>query len=325
MSSIKIVNSRSEIGAGTRGASLGIEALKIASLRAHSNYFIDKYSEEVLNHNHLIFETSKFEDENAHNIVGLIELCEDFCSVLKKVYSEGKFPIVLAGDHSSAAGTIAGIKHSYPDKRLGVIWVDAHADLHSPYTSPTGNVHGMPLAVSLGEDNLDKVKNTISSHSKEKWDLLKNVGGIIPKIYPQDLVFIGVRDTEEEEEYLIDKYNIKNIEVDELQKKGPSIVASETLDYLEECDIIYITFDVDSMDPDLVSHGTGTPVPNGFSELEVTELLVELNKSSKICCFEITEINPTLDEKVNTMADTAFRVLETVSKTIESKFATSSS
>ena len=324
MSSIKIVNSRSEIGAGTRGASLGIDALKIASLRANSDYFMDRPFVDVLNHNHLIYEKREVSDDNAHNIDGLIELYEDLCKVLKGVYEEGNFPIVLAGDHSSAAGSIAGIKHTYPEKRLGVIWVDAHADLHSPYTSPTGNVHGMPLAVCLNEDNLENSKNKISSHSKEKWDVLKNVGGICPKILPKDLVFIGVRDTESEEDYLIDKYDITNIQVKELKSKGATAIAQRALAQLEECDIIYITFDVDSMDPNLVSHGTGTPVPDGFSENEVTELLVELNKSPKICCFEVTEINPTLDEKTNTMADTAFRVLKKVTETIELKFSQAS-
>ena len=103
MSSIQIVNSRSEIGAGTRGASLGIDALKIASLRTKSNFFIDRDYVEVLNHNHLIFQSRKVIDKNAHNIDGLIELYEDFCKVLKNVYSEGNFPVILAGDHSSAA------------------------------------------------------------------------------------------------------------------------------------------------------------------------------------------------------------------------------
>lgn len=320
MSNIRIVNSESEIGAGTRGASLGVDAIKIASIRQGSQYFIDRPFVDIINHNSLIWESRKKEDMNAHNIDGLIELYEDFCVKMKSIYLDGDFPLVLAGDHSSAAGTIAGIKASYPNKRLGVIWVDAHADLHSPYTSPTGNVHGMPLAVCLNEDNLEKAKNKVSEHTKGKWENLKGVAGITPKIVAEDLVFIGVRDTEEEEDYLIKKHQIKNIKVAELKSKGATTIAAETLNYLDACDIIYISFDVDSMDCDLVSHGTGTPVPNGFSEAEVTELLTELVKSPKLCCFEVTEINPTLDEKTNTMADTAFRVLDQVSNIIENKF-----
>ncbi len=319
MGEIQIVNSRSEIGAGTRGASLGVSAIKIASIRQKSDYFMDRPYIDIIDHNHLIWKSRKIEDANAHNIDGLIDLYNDFCTKFKGIYANGDFPVVLAGDHSSAGGTIAGIKASFPDKKLGVIWVDAHADLHSPYTSPTGNVHGMPLAASLNEDNPDKKRNDVSEHTARKWHNLKSVGGIIPKIETRDLVFIGVRDTEEEEDYLIAKHNIKSILVDDLKAIGAAATASETLDYLAHCDMIYISFDVDSMDCDLVSHGTGTPVPKGLSEQEVTELLIELAKSPKLCCFEVTEINPTLDEKTNTMADTAFRVLDQVSQVIESK------
>jgi arginase len=177
----------------------------------------------------------------------------------------------------------------------------------------------MPLAVCLNEDNLANKKNDVSEHSIKRWEALKAVDGIIPKINKEDLVFIGVRDTEKEEDYLISKRHIKNISVQELKQKNAATIAQETLEYLDNCDLIYISFDVDSMDCDLVSHGTGTPVPNGLSEIETTTLLTELAKSPKLCCFEVTEINPTLDEKTNTMADTAFRVLDEVTKVIESK------
>ena len=134
-----------------------------------------------------------------------------------------------------------------------------------------------------------------------------------------------MRDTEKQEDYLIEKHTIKQVKVSELRDKGALTIAGETLNYLDACDIIYISFDVDSMDCDLISHGTGTPVSNGFSEAEVTELLVELAQSPKLCCFEVTEINPTLDEKTNTMADTAFRVLNQVTDVIEAKFEAVSS
>lgn len=318
MKRIRIVNSESEIGAGTRGASLGVSAIKVASITEGSKYFVERPFENIVHNNHLIWKDRKVEDRYANNIDGLIELYEDFCKKLNKVYSNEEFPIILAGDHSSAAGTISGIRSSFPDKRLGVVWVDAHADLHSPYTSPTGNVHGMPLAVCLNEDNLDKKKNDVSDHSKAKWEKLKSIDNIVPKIHKEDLVFIAVRDTEDEEDYLIAKKGIRNISVGELKLKGAEQIAEETLAYLDHCDLLYISFDVDSMDCNLISHGTGTPVPNGLDEQEATTLLTELAKSEKLCCFEVTEINPTLDEKTNTMAETAFRVLDKVTDVIES-------
>jgi arginase len=250
----------------------------------------------------------------------MVRLYDDFCLKFEDVYKSGKLPIVIAGDHSSAGGTISGIKKTYPQKKLGVIWIDAHADLHSPYTSPTGNIHGMPLALSLGIDNVECQKNELSSKTIESWNTLKNNANISPKISTNDIVIIGVRDTEKEEDYLIKKHNIKTIKVEEVRNNGALKSSKIALKHLENCDIIYISFDVDSMDCDLVSYGTGTPVPNGFSESEVTDLIVELCKSPKLCCFEITEINPLLDEKTNTMSETGLRILEKVTHTIESKF-----
>ena len=135
---------------------------------------------------------------------------------VKESLTKKKFPVVLAADHASAGATIAGIKTAFPDKRLGVVWIDAHGDLHSPYTSPTGNVHGMPLAVTLNEDNLACKIREIEPKSISCWEELKNMGGIAPKISAEDLVFFGVRDTEEPEDVLIDKLEIRNFTVEEL-------------------------------------------------------------------------------------------------------------
>lgn len=318
MSNTTIVQSKSEIGAGTYGASIGVEALKLAALNQGNGYFKDRNIIEIINHNSSLFSSSSIDTPHAKNIDKLIDIYQDFCHKFKKVYDTGNIPIVLAGDHSSAGGTIAGIKHSFPQKRLGVIWVDAHADLHSPYTSPTGNMHGMPLAVSLGIDNKANQKNNVSNDAVDYWKKLKNISEINPKIDSRDVVLIGVRDTEKEEDLLIHELNMKTFVVEEVRQSNPKKIANETLKYLENCDIIYVSFDVDSMDCDLISHGTGTPVCNGFSEKESTELLIELCKSTKLCCFEITEINPLLDKK-NTMAETGFRILEKVSQIIEEK------
>ena len=317
MKGIRIIETNSEIGAGTRGASMGGDAIKIASINAGSDFFLKNPVEKIENENHILFE--KREPSFAKNIEEIIEIYKRLSSSLKNTINDGFLPIVLAGDHSSAAGTIAGLKGAFPEKRLGVIWVDAHADLHTPYTTPSGNVHGMPLAIALGEDNLDKKNNEISNATKEHWEALKNISGTSSDIKFEDLIFIGVRDTEEEEEYLIDKHNIKKYTVTDVRSIGTANLIREINDYLEHCDLIYISFDVDSMDCNYVSHGTGTPVPVGFSEKEVTHILLGLLANEKICCFEITEVNPTLDEKCNRMAETAFRVLEKSANLLQGK------
>jgi arginase len=231
---------------------------------------------------------------------------------------EKKFPIVLAGDHSTAAGTIMGIKAANPEKRLGVVWIDAHADLHTPYTTPSGNMHGMPLAMVTQLDNKDCQINEPGSETISYWEKIKKIGGDFPKIQPKDIVFISVRDTEEPEDYLIHHYGIKNFSTAEVRELGIEKVAAQALEILAECDQIYISFDVDSLDSS-ISVGTGTPVPNGLTVEEAINLNAELIKDKRVCCWEIVEVNPTLDTE-NTMAEIAFEVLEITAKSLVDNF-----
>jgi len=228
------------------------------------------------------------------------------------------FPLVLSGDHSSALGTISGIKASFPNKRLGVVWIDAHADLHSPYTSPSGNVHGMPLAAAMSIDNLEGQVNTVTKETEDYWVGMKNTGIIGAKISPEDLIYFGVRDTEDPEEILMKKLQIKNYKVEEVRYRGIQTCLDEAIQKLSDCEMIYISFDVDSMDCDLISKGTGTPVSKGFDQYEVIDLINGFISTNKVVCLEIVEINPLLDHNGNKMAETAFEVLDTVTNTLES-------
>lgn len=306
MKTVKLIEVKSEIGAGTRGASLGPDAIKIAALDFGSSYFKKFKSVEVPNENRLLLEP--IVHEYAKRIKGLYTVVERVAKEIEKTLTVNKhFPIVLAGDHSTSAGTIAGIKMAYPNKRLGVIWIDAHADLHSPYTTPSGNMHGMPLAISLGEDNIERGVNKPDPEAVEYWEKLKSLGGIIPKIQYNDLVFITLRDFEPQEKYLIEKNKVRTYPVTEIRRKAVERVAIESLNYLDHCDLIYVSFDVDSMDS-TISRGTGTPVPNGITEKEAGSLVYYLLRSKKVCCFEIVEVNPTLDRE-NIMAENAFEIL----------------
>ena len=154
---IKIVEIKSEIGAGTRGASMGVDAIKIAALDFGSPFFKRFKSVEIPHENNLLLEP--IIHDYAKRIKGIYSLNDRLSKEIAKIIKSDQVPIVLAGDHSSALGTISGIKMAHPEKRLGVIWIDAHADLHSPYTTPTGNLHGMPLAASLAEDNIENKVN----------------------------------------------------------------------------------------------------------------------------------------------------------------------
>lgn len=305
MRNLKIIEVKSEIGAGTRGASLGIDAVKIAALDHGSRYFKQYKSVEVPNENHLLLESAG--NAHAKRISGVLTMMERVSEEVARTLKNNEFPIILSGDHSTAAGTIAGIKVAHPKLKLGVIWIDAHADLHSPYTTPSGNIHGMPIAISLAEDNIESKVNKPDQETLNYWYQLKNVGGISPKISPKDLVYINVRDTEKQEDFLIKKFGIKNFTTTEIRRKGVEKVAIESLALVDHCDVIYVSFDVDCMDAS-ISKGTGTPVPNGITEREAGNLVARLMQSQKVCCFEMVEINPTLD-KENLMAENAFEIL----------------
>jgi arginase len=312
---IKIIEVKSEIGAGTRGASLGVEAMKIASLDLKSDLFRQYDSVEVENVNELLFDGA--EHAYAKFIDGVLIMEERVCLEVYETIFDDFFPLIMAGDHCTSYGTIAGIKKANPKKRLGVIWIDAHADMHTPYTTPSGNMHGMPLAMACDIDNLECKVNDPKGQTVEYWEQIKNVGIPGAKVYPEDIVYIAVRDLEKPENYLINKYGMGFITTEEVKKAGPSKVAKEALKMLDHCDLIYVSFDVDSIDSRF-STGTGTPVPNGLTVEEAKGLNQEFATSPKVCAWEIAEVNPTLDTE-NRMAESAFEILEATAKAIASR------
>jgi arginase len=271
-----------------------------------SNFFIHFPTEEIETENKLLFEP--IASPYAKRIKGMITMYERVSRSVSETIRSNWFPVVLSGDHGTAGGTIAGIKMACPKARLGIIWIDAHADLHTPYTTPSGNMHGMPLSAAISEDNPDCKIHEPDAPTVKYWNQLKNTGKTGPKVLPEDIVFISLRDYEKEEEHLIKKYGMKIITTAEVRRKGVESIARQVLRYFKECDLIYISFDVDSLDA-AISRGTGTPVRNGLREREAEDLIAKFMQQRKVCCFEITEVNPTLD-KENLMAEIAFNILQ---------------
>ena len=316
MARLEILENTSEIGAGTRGSGLGPEALRYAAIKQNSDFFVRYPVHKITTYNEVLKSPSTL--VNAWYLDKISMVYKNVCSEVSRSLGEGSFPIILAGDHSSAGASIAGIKEQHPTKRLGVIWIDAHADLHSPYTTPSGNVHGMPLATAIAEDNVPNAINEPNNVTIDHWEKLKATGGVIPKIQPSDIVFFGVRDTEPPEEALMGKYVIPNFTVDKCRDRGIAACVKDGIRHLRDCDLIYISFDVDSMDCDSVSNGTGTPVPHGFTAQEAYEILASiLEQSDKICAFEMVEINPLLDHGGNSMAEVSFGILEQLTQYLE--------
>lgn len=311
--SVKLIEVKSEVGAGTRGASLGIDAIKIAALDFRSMFFKNNRPMQIPDDNAALY--GEVGNRYAKRLRSVLKMYERIGAGVKEVLKDGKFPIILSGDHSNAGGTIAGIKMAYPDANIGVIWIDAHADMHTPFTSPSGNMHGMPLAVSLGEDNIENKVNDLDYETIDMWEMLKNVGGISPKVEYRDLLFMTLRDFEEQEAYLLKKNKVKTFTTTEIRKTGVTKICREALKHLSHCDKIYISFDVDCLDP-TISRGTGTPVKGGINEREAADIILDLVQNERICCLEFTEVNPTLDSE-NVMAETVFEILQKVVRQIE--------
>jgi arginase len=312
---IKLIKNRSDIGAGTRGSDMGIDAIEIAAINSGNDYFNKHAYEDVETHNETIYQ--KNTNNFAKRIEHVVQQCERVANAVSSNLLIGNMPIVLSGDHSSALGTISGIKAANPHTRIGVIWLDAHADIHSPFTSPSGNIHGMPLAAAMGLDNMQYQINQPDEATLLQWYKMKNIGIEGAKMLSSDLIYFGIRDYEEAEKKVIEDNQIKYYTVEELRYKGLTNCVNAAIQLLSACEILYISFDVDSMDCDQISYGTGTPVPSGFNPNEIVEIITQFQHTGKVKCIEFTEINPLLDNKGNKMAETAFMVLDQISKNIQ--------
>jgi arginase len=305
---IELVINRSEITAGTRGAALGPEAIKVAARAAGNDFFIRFDSTDIPDENHLIDQSTDF--RYAKRIDGLLRIYERLTETVSSILKHGNIPLVIAADHGSAGGTVAGIRKAYPEAKLGIVWIDAHADIHSPYTTPSGNLHGMPVATILNSDNKRAGDNALDDSSVEAWETLKSFGVKGPKMLPEHLVYVAVRDTEPEEDSIMEELSIRNFRVDEVRSLGVENTMQCIFDRLSDCDLIYVSFDVDSMDPDLTSYGTGTPVKGGLTEEEAAGILEGLALDERTRCMEFVEVNPCLDEKKNKMAEVTFGLIK---------------
>ena len=248
MKNIKLIEVASEIGAGTRGASLGIEAIKIAALDFMSSFFIHFPSEKISSDNRILYEP--IDSPYAKRIKGVTTMYEKVSKAVTETIKSHFFPVVISGDHSNAGATITGIKMAKPKSKLGVIWIDAHADLHTPYTTPSGNMHGMPLAIAINEDNEECAVHDVEEETKKQWNHLKNMGKIMPKVLPEDVVFISLRDYEKEEKHLIEKYDMKVITTNEVRRKGPENIVRSVIRYLSDCTDLQGPLERDTRRPD---------------------------------------------------------------------------
>ncbi|NLJ13952.1 MAG: arginase [Ignavibacteria bacterium] len=322
MAKIKLVEVKSDLGGKKAGASLGIDAIRIASYKNQDNFgFFRRFEGEC--YDKIEADNQLFNRPDSHiyckKINELTKIYEQTAAAVAHGLKNCDFTIVLAGDHSTAGGTICGMRQAYPDKKIGVVWIDAHADVHTPYSSDTGNMHGMPVATVIDDDNTECIFNELDNESITLWEKIKNVGGIKKKVSLSDFVYVALRDFEIAETTIINKYNTKVVRTIDLRLQGANETAHQILKHLSYCDVIYVSFDVDALDT-TVSMGTGTPFEGGLFAYEARQLLKILASFNKVKCIEIAEVNPTLDED-NKMAEVVFNIFSTICRAVDLRFA----
>ena len=306
---LHVIVSDWEFGAGKAGTSTGPKTL-IEYCKESGLSFICKAPITVIDQKVTAADVEEIHYPHLKRALPLIEHQSRFADAIEDKRKNDAPLLLLTGDHSNAIGGLAGYCRNRDSNKQGVIWIDAHLDLHSPFTTPSGNIHGMSVNTVIEKDNLNCLRNNISEECKGLWNDIKGIKRNAP-IPTENIVFIGIRSFEFPEETLIKDHNIKVIYAEEVLEKGITWAVNDALEYLDpKINELYVSFDVDSMDPS-VSVGTGTPVESGISKFHAIHILSTLIEYPKTSCLEITEINPKLD-KQKPMAKQVFEILNQI-------------
>lgn len=281
---ITIIGVPMDLGQNRRGVDMGPSAIRYAGVverLQELGHSVDDVGDIAIGRR------EESQDTKLRNLEEVVAANTILANRVHDIIGEGNFPIVLGGDHSIAIGTLAGLADRYDN--LGVIWYDAHADLNTSDTSPSGNIHGMPLAVSIGLGH----------------EALVNIRDFAPKIKPENVVIIGARSVDPGERELIREKGIKVFSMHEIDKLGMSEVMTQTIQYFKDrkVDGVHLSLDLDGLDP-LYTPGVGTPVAGGITYRESHLAMEMLYASEMVTSAEFVEVNPILDEK-NKTADVA--------------------
>ena len=221
-------------------------------------------------------------DESVRHLEAVRSVCEEVSGRAGAVVSEGLFPIFLGGDHSISIGTVSGVAGS-SGVRTGVIWLDAHADFNLPETSPSGNIHGMPLATLAGMGPADLVE----------------IGGPGASVRPEDIVLIGLRSVDLEERNLLREAGVRAYTMKEIDAYGVARVVRQAMKYLSHVDQVHLSFDLDVLDPE-IAPGVGTPVRGGLTYREAHLVMELINEADVVTSLDVVEVNPILDVRNGT-------------------------
>jgi len=278
---IRIIGVPMDLGASRRGVDMGPSALRVAGLQARIKQ-LGHQVEDIGNISVKQPEEMSYGEKRAKYLAEIADACKDLGVLVEKSLEESMLPVVLGGDHSIAAGTLSGIAAYFKkkEKKIGLIWLDAHGDINTPESSPSGNVHGMPLAAAMGYGAIELVE----------------LQGFKPKVEPQNISLVGIRDLDSQEKKLAKKSGVHVFTMRDIDERGMREVMSDALKYaMDDTDGISVSLDMDFVDPS-DAPGVGTPVRGGVTYREAHLAMEMIADTEAMVSLEIVEINPVIDE-----------------------------
>ncbi len=286
LNQISIVGVPMDLGGGRRGVDMGPSAIRVASLGARLRE-LGYEVEDLGNIGVAPAESIAQHTEEARFLPEIQEACERLSNLVYGVLDRGRLPLVLGGDHSIAMGSIGGAARFYErqGKKIGLIWIDAHADMNTPETSPSGNVHGMPLAsvIGLGSEELTGLG-----------------GGPSPKVNARNVAIVGLRSVDAKERYNVRKSGVTSFTMRDIDERGMRSVMDEAIRIAGNgTEGIHVSLDLDAVDPS-EAPGVGTPVKGGLSYREAHLALEMVADSRKLISIDCVEVNPVIDESNRT-------------------------
>jgi arginase len=280
-STIAILGAPLDLGAGRRGVDMGPSALRLAGLNGKLQT-LGYEIEDLGNVSVAQQESTPLGPENARYVSQIAKTCAKLAAMVESIAEAGKFPLVLGGDHSVAAGTVSGMSDTFRKQggKLGIIWIDAHADMNTPESSPSGNVHGMPLACCIGIGPEE----------------LTHIFDYAPKVEGRNVALIGLRDVDERERQMVRESGVMAFTMRDIDERGLRQIMHEAIRLASEgtCGC-HLSLDMDAVDPD-EAPGVGTPVRGGITYREAHLAMETICDSSRMVSMEIVEVNPVLDE-----------------------------
>ncbi len=283
--SVCIIGVPIDLGAGRRGVDMGPSALRVADIEQRLRE-LNCEIEDCGDLSVMIPETQQVGAPNLRFKGPILATCRELMHSVRSTLDSGRFPLVLGGDHSIAIGSIAGVSSHFAGKRqrIGVIWFDAHGDFNTPETTPSGNIHGMSLATSLGLGDTDLV----------------NLGGFAPKLTASNTVIIGARDLDEAEKVNIQEAGITVFTMRDLDERGLRDVFEQAIKIASNGTAgVHLSFDLDVVDPKFAP-GTGTPVRGGVTYREAHLAMEMLSDHAHVVSMDLVEVNPVLDTENQT-------------------------